>query len=257
MRALRLLTLGLALTGSLVACSNNQPPPGRDAGVEPVDYFGLQVGRCFEYTTGDVATTAPALGVMVERIDDVQFEVPTYEVAYRLSGAIAMYDYVAFDGQAMVLYKRSFPGGNSYIYDPPLKRLVQPVYAGDRVESSSEVRVRDGTGALLATQTHSFTADIFDDADVTLPIGETVTANKIAFQEKKADGSPATRSEFRTFAGGDGKDFLAADGFVRIEFDFTVGGTGGSVVYKLQKVRALRPERLPDGGTVPPCGGAP
>ncbi|HEY3451031.1 MAG TPA: hypothetical protein VGK67_32035 [Myxococcales bacterium] len=254
MRALRLLTLGLAITCSLAACGNNTPKPGPDAGLPPEQYFGLQKGRCFEYTTGDVAETAPALGVMVERMDTTQFSVPTYEIAYRIGGGVAMLDYVAFDQDgAMLLYKRSFQGGKSYIYDPPLKRLLQPVFAGDRVESSSEVRIRDGSGALLATETHNLTADIFDDSDVSLPIGKTVTANKIAFQEKKADGTAATRSEFRTFAAGLG-DRSAADGFVKVEFDFTIDGTGGNLVYKLQKVRDLGE----DPSTAnPPCGGAP
>lgn len=251
MRAFRLFTFGLALACSLSACGN-PPKAGPDAGLPPEQYFGLQVGRCFEYTTGDVAEASPALGVMVERMETVQFPVPTYEVTYRIGGGVAMQDYVAFDGDAMVLYKRTFPGGKTYIYDPPLKRLVEPVFGGDRVEASSEVRIRDGSGTLLATETHDLTVDVFDTADVQLPIGKTVKANKIAFQEKKADGTAGMRSEYRTFAAGTG-DRAGADGFVKIDFDFTIDGTGSNLVYKLQKVRDLGA----DAGVATPCGSAP
>ncbi|MGC4123219.1 MAG: LEA type 2 family protein [Myxococcales bacterium] len=133
MRSLRLSTFGLAIACSLAACGN-PPKAGPDAGLPPEQYFGLQKGRCFEYTTSDVAQTNPALGVVVERMDSTQFPVPTYEVTYRIGGGIAMLDYVAFGSDnSMLLYKRSFPGGKTYLYDPPLKRLAEPVVPNDRI----------------------------------------------------------------------------------------------------------------------------
>lgn len=254
MRALHTLAFALCLPVLLAGCGggDGKADAGVDAGAPPEEYFGLQKGRCFEYTTADVAQAAPDLGVVVEEMDTKQFPVPTYKTAY-IIGGVAMYDYLAIDGEAMVLYKREFPGGKSYIYDPPLKRLVKPVYPNTKQEDSTQVTIRDGTGAVLAKETHKLRVDVFGAADVQLPIGKTVSATKLAFQETLEDGTAAGRSEFRTFLPGTG-DRVGADGFVKIDFNFSLNESNANVIYKLQKVRDLGDS--PTTAT-PPCGSAP
>ena len=251
MRALPIFALGLLVSWTLAACGGGDSKPDAGAVIPPEQYFGLQVGRCFEYTTADVAQATPDLGVVVEKMETVLFSVPTYEVLYRVSGAVLMKDYVAFEGNTMVLYKRVFAGGKEYLYDPPLKRLQQPVFANDRLESSSQVRIYQGT--LLATETHHLRVDVFGASEVQLPMGKTVNATKIAFQEKLEDGTAAARPEYRTFVPGTG-DQAAADGFVKIDFNFDADEAQDNLVYKLQKVRDLGA----DPSTAnPPCGSAP
>jgi len=255
MRALQTLAVALCIPCLLAGCGggDGKADAGVDAGAPPEEYFGLQKGRCFEYTTADIAQNAPDLGVVVEDLDTKQFAVPTYKTAYVIGGVV-MYDYLAVDGDAVVLYKREFPGGKSYIYDPPLTRLTKPVFANTTQNASTQVTIRDGTGAVLVKETHKLRVDVFGAADVALPIGKTVSATKLAFQETLEDGTTAAaRSEFRTFLPGTG-DRLGADGFVKIDFNFSLNEANANVVYKLQKVRDLGDS--PTTAT-PRCGSAP
>lgn len=252
MRALPPFALAVLLFCAGCGGGDSKADAGVDAG-NAEDYFGLQKGRCFEYTSADTAQPAPDLGVVVEEIDTKQFAVPTSVVSY-VSGGVVMRDYVAFEAGALMLYKREFPGGKSYIYDPPQKRLAMPVLSNSKQESSTQVTIRDGMGAILANkETHQLRVDAFAQQDVTLPAGQKVSAVKLAFQETLADSSPGARSEFRTFAPGTG-DRAAVDGFVKLDFNFAIDESAANVVYKLQKVRDLGDNpKLAS----PPCGGAP
>ncbi|MBI5542951.1 MAG: hypothetical protein HY901_03625 [Deltaproteobacteria bacterium] len=260
MRALPLFALALLIPCALLpagGCGGSDQPAGPDAGAteqQMVDYFGLQTGRCFEYTSADTLQQSPDLGIVVESIDTKSFAVPTRVISYS-TGGVAMRDYVAFQDNALVLYKREFPGGKSYIYDPPMKRLELPVLPSSVLNATSAVTIRDGAGRVLADkEAHSLRVDVYALADVALPIATTVSATKISFAETLADGNTkAGRSEVRTFMPGTG-DKASVDGLVRIDFNFNLDETSQNVVYKLQKIRDLGDN---PATATPPCGGTP
>jgi hypothetical protein len=239
---------------TLGACGSGSsgPDAGADSGVPPEIYFSLQKGRCFEYTTADTVQSTPDLGVVVEETGNGSFAVPTSVISYN-TGSIAMKDYVAFDGSAMMLYKREFMGGKSYIYDPPLMRLQAPLKPGSTQQASAKVTIRDATGSVLvSSEPHDLRVDVFDKADVKLPVGQTVSASKLAFTETvTATGASGARAEYRTFVPGDGSR-TGADGFVTINFNFESDEGLSPLEYRLQKVRDLG-----DNPTqaIPPCGG--
>ncbi len=235
----------------LTACEgNNQTlPDAGPTGPVPEDYFGLQLGRCFEYTTADQAQPDPDLGVVVESIDSAQFAVPTRVVAYTVSGMVRMRDYVAFDGESVVLYKRAFSGGKSYLYDPPMKRLTKPVKLDKRQEAKAKVTIYDGAGKpIVQGEEHALRVDVVEKA-LHLPIGKDVTGALLAFTETPSVG----RTEYRVFLAGDGTR-TAADGFVVLEYNFELDESLANQTYRLQKVRDLGDS--PTTAT-PRCGMAP
>lgn len=245
MRALPLLGLALLVPCALLSAgcggSSSEVPPDAglaDAGIAPELYFGLQKGRCFEYTTADTQQPFPDLGVMVEGVDSNQFAVPTLKVVYVSGGRVTMTDYVAFEGNALVLYKRSFSGGKEYLYDPPLKRLEMPVVPSSTLTAESQATVYSGGVRLGEPQTHTLRVDVFGAAALHLPIGQEVTAPKIVFGEKVAQTGQALRTEVRAFLPGDGtRD--AVDGFVMLKFNFELDESLREQEYRLQKVRDL------------------
>jgi hypothetical protein len=239
----------------LAGCGSGHggPDAGVDAGIDLEAYFGLQKGRCFEYTTAGTQQPTPDLGVVVEGIDTLQFPVPTWVVAYTTT-SVVMRDYLAAKGNALVLYKREIFGGNTYIYDPPMQRLLAPLKPGSTQTASTQVTIRDGAGTITATkETHDLRVDVFDTASLHLPIGTDVEASKLNFAETaQADGGgvPLKRAEIRTFLKGDGTR-TGTDGFVEINFNFNLNENLAPSDYKLQKVRDLGDD--PTHAT-PPCG---
>jgi hypothetical protein len=256
MRLVHLVSLPAALCAaallSIAGCgSDPDPPPPTEEEIDMAAYFGLEVGRCYEYTTADVKQDVPALGVVVEKIDTVQFPVPTYVLAYGTPNR-AMEDYVAFDGNELKLYKRSFPGGKESIYDPPLTLMKAPVVAGARLTSSGTARVWAG-GQQLSSDEHELVVSIFQPTELSLPIDLDVTGYKVSFEESATvDGSPQRRgrAEVRTIVPGlDAPN--EAIGWVKIEMNFhPTDETRQPTIYKLQAVRTV-------GGEAPACGFAP
>lgn len=245
MRALPLLGLALLVPCALLlagGCGGPSEAPAdagvADAGVAPELYFGLQKGRCFEYTTADTQQTWPDLGVMVEGIDTNQFKVPTMKIVYVTGGRTAMTDFVAVDGNALVLHKRAFSGGKEYLYDPPLKRLEMPVVPSSTLNAESQATVYNGGVKLGEPQRHTLRVDVFGAAAMHLPVGTEVNVPKVVFTEKVAASGQALRTEVRAFLPGDGTR-AAADGFVMIKFNFELDENLAEQEYRLQKVRDL------------------
>ena len=224
---------------------------GVDAGIDLESYFGLQVGRCFEYTTAGTAQPTPDLGVMVEKIDTVQFPVPTWVVAYTTT-SVRMRDYLAADGNSLMLYKREIYGGNTYIYNPPQQRLVAPLKPGAAQQSSTQVTIRDGANTITASnETHDLRVDIFALSDLHLPLGVDVKASKVSFSETPN----VKRAELRSFIAGDGTR-TGTDGWVAINYNFELNEDLSPSSYTLQNVRDLGadPTHTADGGMAAPCG---
>jgi hypothetical protein len=240
----------LALVLALAACSEEKQNTPPDAGLaDPEAYFSLQKGRCFEYTSQDTKQLIPDLGVAVEETESKQTAVPTSVIVYRTAG-IAMRDFVAIENDAIKLYKREFPGGKQFTFDPPVTLLEGPIKAGATITSQGVATIRDyGTGAILVNppEQHTFRVDVFDPTDVQLPMGPMVNASRVSVIETPAQGG----KEVRTFIPGTG-DRAAAEGFVVIDFNFGGEGTS-SIIYKLQGIRELGAD---PSRAVPACGSA-
>ena len=63
MRALPALALGPLLPLLAAGCGDALGQADAGAPLATSDYFGLQIGRCFEYTSSDTAQMAPDLGI--------------------------------------------------------------------------------------------------------------------------------------------------------------------------------------------------
>lgn len=240
-----------ALLASTGCSSEPEQQPVPDAGVDMEAYFGLTVGRCYEYTTADSKQDTPSLGMLVEKIDTNQFPVPTYQIAYSTPSP-AMQDMVAIDGQKLVLYKRNFPGGKSFIYDPPLTLMEAPIKPGARLTSTGNARIRDAAGTLLLREDHSLQIDIFqpDPIPLQLPIGESVTGFKALYSETvTATGAATGRREVRTLVPGTDATG-AARGWVKVELNLSpTDETREPAIYKLQAVRDIASGSTPCGMT--------
>ena len=254
MRVARLAIALLLGSPLLAACGSggSGPDAGADSGVAPEPYFSLQKGRCFEYTTADTVQPSPDLGVVVEEDANSQFAAPTHVVAYYTNNGLAMRDYLAFEGSALVLYKREI-GSKSYIYDPPLRRLQAPLKPNTTQQASAPVTIRDLTTVLADKEPHDLKVDVYPK-DIALPVGKTLSGLKLVFTETvTATGAAGARPEYRILFPGDGtRD--RADGFVYINFNFEADESATLLEYKLQKVRDLGDN--PKLAT-PRCGGTP
>ena len=232
----------------LAACGKDSPAVPPDAGLaDPEAFFSLQLGRCFEYTTADTKQIIPSLGMAVEALDTKQTPVPTHAITYR-TNAVAMMDYVAFDGSSLKLYKRNLIGGNSYSYDPPLTLLTGPIRPGTAIDSSGAASIRDVSGTLLfdPPPQYSLRANIFDTSTWPLPAGKSVSGNRVVWTETPS----VDRDDVRVFVAGSG-DRTALDGFVQIDFNFSLDKNQKPLTYKLQTVRDLGAD---PSTAVPQCG---
>jgi hypothetical protein len=241
--------LCLSLLAPLLGCDDqtDDADAGVDAGVDLEAYTGLRKGRCLEYTSAAMAQPAPDLGIVVEELDETQFNTPTRKVVYRASGTLAMRDFVSFDGNVLKLHKREFPGGKSYLYSPPLALLEAPLAPGSKFESTGEASIRSGSGTVLADhESHTLRVDVFQPADLLLPMGPTVSASKLLYSETPS----VNRVEVRSFVPGSGA-LEAAEGFVTMEYNFSLDEAQPKIAYKLQKIRDLGND---PGQANPPCG---
>lgn len=258
MRLAHLMTLPAALCAAALVstgCGKDAEPAPPDAGVDTETYFGMKVGRCYEYTAADTKQTAPDLGIVVEKIDEKQFTlptpdgpkaVPTYQIGYRNPGRV-MEDFVSIDGNEIKLHKRSYQGGRTFIYSPPLTLMRSPVKPGEELLSKGKGQIREPiTGELVSSEDHSLAVVVFNPEQVNLPIGSTVTGYKVLYQE-----TPATRTEVRTLVPGTGVEG-AVEGWVKLEYNFhPTEPTRAPIIYKLQAVRDLAAERIQDCGARP------
>lgn len=243
MKPLRLLSALFAVSLSTACGEGGQPGPA-DGGIRDYEaYFGLQQGRCFEYSLGEAKEAFPALGVAVEQLDETSFAVPTHVLSYRTS-SLAMKDWVSIDGNRLKLHKRYFPGGKELLYRPAVTLLEAPPRGNSKLESTSEVAIYEG-GELLSNGQHTLRVDLFEPRAEPLPFGVTVTGHAVNFDEEPSTG----RSELRFFVPGT-EERSAPAGWVKISFNFSLDEAASARGYSLQGVRELT-----EGGAR--CGSAP
>lgn len=256
MRAFRPLSFALVALAALgLAACGSDPQTTPDAGepqVDVVKYFGLQVGRCYEYTTKDTVQTSTDLAVVTTRtVSD--YKTTVYEVHYRDgSGGDSMIDLFSVSGNNLLLHNRRFANGSSYEYDPAIIFAHAPAAAGDRVDSSGTCAIHDNDGVLKPDppETHTMRVDVVAAPGTRVPASATpIDAVMFAFNEDPLRGPKA---EVRTLVPGS-DDTTAITGWLTLENNFTSDENHNRTIFKLQKIRDLGTDPLQIGK----CGVSP
>jgi hypothetical protein len=224
---------------ALAACGPAKTTP--DAGVDSscgidcaaqADY-GLLPQTCFEYSTSNTASTPPALGVQVGKVETLEGGLQVMPVTYKVGGSIQQQDYFTVRDGALVLVRRTWLPGQSASYQDDTGALVGVTWlgadqgVGENVRNSVRVRlISGGTEKVEATQ---YNVGILQPSALELQTPkETYTAGlKLLLDEIPAHASSDTR---RVLVRGTGFTLIASP----LSYD---GST--ATEFKLQSVRTL------------------